>query len=99
MWVYAETIPNAAYQLDIYEENNNYLGTFYDYADSGGYVSFLWDLTDGNGHTFDSTNFFGVFTVDSRHCSGAGSGINAVSHRLACLLAKYSLVDYNSNLV
>lgn len=28
-------------------------------------ISFIWDLTDGNGHTFDSTNFLGVFTVDT----------------------------------
>ncbi len=71
MWVYAETIPNAAYQLDIYDENTNYLGTFNDYADSGGYISFLWDLTDGNGHTFGSTNFFGVFTVDTSSLSSS----------------------------
>ena len=69
MWVYAETIPYAAYQLDIYDENTNYLGTFYDYADSGGYISFLWDLTDGNGYTFESTNFFGIFTVDTSSLS------------------------------
>jgi len=69
MWIYAETIPNAAYEIDIYDESTNYLGSFYDYADSGGYISFLWDLTDGNGHTFDSTNFYGVFTVDTSSLS------------------------------
>ena len=69
MWVYAETIPNAAYELDIYDENTNYLGSFYDYADGGGYISFIWDLTDGNGNTFDSTNFYGAFTVDTSSLS------------------------------
>lgn len=69
MWIYAETIPNAAYQIDMYDENTNYLGSFVDYADGGGYISFLWDLTDGNGHTFDSTNFYGVFTVDTSSLS------------------------------
>ncbi len=28
-----------------------------------GLISFIWDLTDGGGHTFESTNFTGVFTV------------------------------------
>lgn len=69
MWVYAKTIPDAAYQLDIYDENSNYLGTFSDYADSGGYISFTWDLTDGNGYTFENTNFAGVFTVDTSFLS------------------------------
>ena len=69
MWVYAQTIPDAAYELDIYDENTNYLGTFSDYADGGGYISFTWDLTDGNGNTFDSTNFYGVFTVDTSSSS------------------------------
>jgi hypothetical protein len=65
MWIFAQTIPDAAYEIDMYDESTNYLGSFYDYADGGGYISFLWDLTDGNGHTFDSTNFFGLFTVDT----------------------------------
>lgn len=69
MWIYAETIPNAAYQIGMYDENTNYLGSFSDYADGGGYISFLWDLTDGQGHTFDSTNFYGVFTVDTSSLS------------------------------
>jgi hypothetical protein len=69
MWLYAETIPYAAYQIDMYDENTNYFGSFADYADGGGYISFLWDLTDGNGHTFDSTNFYGVFTVDTSSLS------------------------------
>lgn len=65
MWIFAQTIPDAAYQIDMYDENTNYLGTFSDYADDSGYISFLWDLTDGEGDTYDSTNFLGVFTVDT----------------------------------
>lgn len=65
MWIYAETIPDAAYTIDMYDENTNYFGTFADSADDSGVISFLWDLTDGEGNTFDSTNFFGVFTVDT----------------------------------
>lgn len=73
MWIYAQTIPDAAYQIDIYDENTNYLGSFADYADSGGYISFIWDLTDGNGNAFDSTNFYGVFTVDTSSLSSLSS--------------------------
>jgi hypothetical protein len=65
MWIYAVTIPNVICQIDMYDENTNYLGFFQDYADGNGVISFLWDLTDGNGHTFNSTNFYGVFTVDT----------------------------------
>ncbi|HEY4258303.1 MAG TPA: hypothetical protein VGM66_13905 [Candidatus Udaeobacter sp.] len=65
MWIYAQTIPNAAYEIDLYDESTNYLGSFDDYADGNGTISFIWDLTDGSGDTFDSTNFFGVFTVDT----------------------------------
>jgi hypothetical protein len=65
MWIYAVTIPNAAYELDIYDENTNYLGTFEDYADSSGTISFIWNLVDANNNLSDSTNFLGVFTVDT----------------------------------
>lgn len=63
MWVYAETIPNAPFTIDMYDESTNYLGTFSGSANSGGVISFLWDLTDGYGNAFDSTNFYGVFTI------------------------------------
>jgi hypothetical protein len=79
MWIFAQTIPNAAYQIDLYDENTNYLGSFMDYADGGGYISFIWDLTDGNGHTFDSTNFSGVFTVDTSSLSSMSSSMSANS--------------------
>jgi hypothetical protein len=65
MWIYAETIPNALYVIDMYDENTNYLGSFSDYADGNGVISFIWDLTDGDGHTFDSIKFTGVFTVNT----------------------------------
>lgn len=65
MWIYAETIPDANYEIDIYDEGTNFLGSFFDSADDNGVISFIWDLTDGSGNTFDSTNFFGVFTVDT----------------------------------
>lgn len=63
MWLYAETIPNAAYQIDMYDDSNSYFGSFGGSADGSGVISFLWDLTDGNGYTFTSTNFTGVFGV------------------------------------
>jgi hypothetical protein len=65
MWVYATTIPNAGYKLDMYDDNTNYLGTFGGNADSTGTISFLWNLVDDNGNPSDSTNFFGVFTVNT----------------------------------
>ncbi|MGH7951235.1 MAG: hypothetical protein ACREFE_04865 [Limisphaerales bacterium] len=69
MWIYAETIPDAAYQIDMYDENTNYLGSFTGSADDSGVISFLWDLTDGNGDLSDSTNFTGAFTVDTSSLS------------------------------
>lgn len=65
MWVYAETVPNATYTLDMYDENTNYIGTFADSADANGVISFLWDLIDPGGSPDTNTNFLGVFTVDT----------------------------------
>ena len=65
MWIYAQTIPYAEYQIDMYDQDSSYLGYFWGYTDDNGVISFLWNLTDGHGHTFDSTNFTGVFTVDT----------------------------------
>jgi len=83
MWIYAQTIPNAGYEIDLYDENTNYLGSFNDYADADGTVSFTWDLTDGNGNTFDSTNFFGVFTVTNSSSSNIRSALTAQSGSVA----------------
>ena len=74
MWIYAQTIPNAAYQIDMYDENTNYLGAFTGSADSSGLISFIWDL---GGLT--STNFSGVFTVDTSSLSGMSSGMSVKS--------------------
>jgi len=74
MWIYAQTIPNAAYQIDMYDENTNYLGAFTGSADSSGLISFIWDL---GGLT--STNFSGVFTVDISSLSGMSSGMSVKS--------------------
>lgn len=65
MWVYAETIPNAAYTLDMYDENTNYIGTFAGNADANGVISFLWNLIDPNGSPDTNTNFLGVYTVNT----------------------------------
>jgi len=83
MWIYAQTIPNAAYSLDLYDENTNFLGSFDDYADGNGIISFVWDLTDGNGNAFDSTNFFGVFTVTNSNSPNLRSPLAARSGSVA----------------
>jgi hypothetical protein len=70
LWVFAQTLPNAAYSLDIYDESNTYVGTFEDYSDTNGYISFIWNLVDPSGATNYSTNFSGVFTVDTSSLSG-----------------------------
>ena len=64
MWIYFQTIPDASVQIDIFGEKSNYLGSFDPTSDTNGIVSFLWDLTDGNGHRFKDTSFSGVFTLE-----------------------------------
>jgi hypothetical protein len=66
MWLYATTVTNAAYTIDMYDQNTNYFGSFSGNADGGGNISFLWNLVDGNGITHTDTNFFGVFTVNTQ---------------------------------
>ena len=61
---FALDTPDEIVGVVFYDENTNYLGSFLDFADTNGVISFNWDLTDGQGDTFDSTNFYGVFTVD-----------------------------------
>ncbi|MGH7991222.1 MAG: hypothetical protein ACREDS_13655, partial [Limisphaerales bacterium] len=65
MWIYAQTIPDASFQLEMYDENTNDLGYFAGNADGNGVISFLWNLVDGEGVTHNDTNFLGVFTVDT----------------------------------
>jgi hypothetical protein len=74
MWIYAQTITNTAFQIDMYDENTNYLGSFTGAADGNGVISFLWDL---GGLT--STNFYGVFTVDTSSLASMSSGGSAQS--------------------
>lgn len=64
MWVYAQTPPNENVEIDIYDETSAYLGSFFPTSDNNGNISFLWDLTDGEGDTFTDTNFTGVFTLE-----------------------------------
>lgn len=64
MWIYFQTIPGASVQIDVYGQDTNYLGSFQPTSDTNGIVSFLWDLTDGNGHRFKDTSFGGVFTLE-----------------------------------
>ena len=63
MWIYAQTVPNAPYQLDMYDDTTNYLGSFTGNADTNGTISFLWGLYDYQGNLSTSTNFTGVYTV------------------------------------
>jgi hypothetical protein len=65
MWIYATTIPDASFEVDVYGETNNYIGSFNGNADDTGTISFLWNFVDGDGITHDDTNFLGVFTVDT----------------------------------
>ena len=64
MWIYFQTIPGASVQIDIYGQDTNYVGSFRPTSDTNGIVSFLWDLTDGNGHRFKDASFSGVFTLE-----------------------------------
>ncbi len=99
MWIFAQTIPNAAYEIDMYDESNNYLGSFEDYTDPDGYISFLWNLEDYTGTLNSSTNFAGVFTVDTSSLPGnsviRGNASAASSTNLA--LAHKTLVQVKSN--
>lgn len=65
MWIYAQTIPNANYQLDLYDQNTNYLGSFTGTSDANGAISFLWNLVDASGNPTSSSTYYGVYTVDT----------------------------------
>ena len=99
MWIFAQTIPNAAYEIDMYDENYNYLGSFEDYSDPNGYISFLWNLVDATGNINYSTNFAGVFTVDTSSLAGDSIAVgNASSSNATNLaLAQKTLVQVKAN--
>ncbi|MGH7991116.1 MAG: hypothetical protein ACREDS_13110, partial [Limisphaerales bacterium] len=61
---------------------NAYVGSFYPTSDANGFVSFTWDLTDGNGNTFPDTNFLGVWTLVSSPGIGQSSNVK-IAHSTA----------------
>jgi len=73
MWVFAQTIPNSVYQIEMYDQNTNYVGTFSGNADGYGYISFIWSLQNRSGQVLTDTNFFGIFTVNTSSMSGTTS--------------------------
>jgi hypothetical protein len=67
MWILAQSaIAPANYQIDMYTGDNvdqaDYIGSFSNYT-ADGVISFLWDLTDGNGYSYTNDSFTGVFSV------------------------------------
>ncbi|HTV42760.1 MAG TPA: hypothetical protein VMF08_19505, partial [Candidatus Sulfotelmatobacter sp.] len=80
MWIYCQTLPNADVEIDMYDENTNYLGSFFPISDSNGVISFDWNLTDVNGNPLSDTNYMGYFTlftspdIVSPAVSGTGLG-------------------------
>jgi hypothetical protein len=74
MWVHAEmAIPEADYEVAMYADETNYIGSFYGYTDDG-VISFLWDLTDGGSYTFTNETFKGEFYVTPTGNRASGSG-------------------------
>lgn len=64
MWIYAQTVPNALVELDMYDENTNYIGTFEPTSDGNGVISFIWNLTDPNGQPLKRHEFHGCMDCD-----------------------------------
>lgn len=73
MWIYAQTIPNANFQLDMYDQNTNYLGSFTGAADPNGVISFLWNFVDYNGNLTSSSTYYGFYTVDTSSLTNSGA--------------------------
>lgn len=75
MWIYAElAIPQADYEIAMYADETNYIGSFYG-STSDGVISFIWDLTDGGSYTFTNETFRGEFYITPAAASlpsGAG---------------------------
>lgn len=71
IWVYAElAVPEADVFIDVYSEEEEYIGTFAD-STTNGIISFPWDLTDPLGQPLTNETFHAVFNVS---LAGAGSG-------------------------
>ena len=79
MWVHAQSVPNATYRIDMYDQNTNYLGAFGGNTDGNGYISFIWTLQDRNGQLLTDTNFSGIFTVDTSSLSTSTMGMKMSS--------------------
>ena len=63
MWLYAEVeTPEADYEVAMYADETNYLGSFFG-STSNGVISFLWDLTDGQGYTFTNDTFSAEYII------------------------------------
>lgn len=74
MWVHAElAVPQADFVIDVYASETNFIGSFSG-STSDGIISFLWDLTDGNGYTFEDQTFRGDFHVTPTGGTAAGTG-------------------------
>ncbi|MFN3407882.1 MAG: Ig-like domain-containing protein [Limisphaerales bacterium] len=63
MWLYAElATPEADYEIAMYADETNYLGSFFG-STSDGVISFLWDLTDGQSYTFTNDTFSAEYII------------------------------------
>jgi hypothetical protein len=63
LWVYARlAIQQAVYEIDMYGESNDYIGTFSG-STGNGIISFAWDLTDPQGNPRTDMSFTGQFFV------------------------------------
>jgi hypothetical protein len=69
MWVHAQsTVYPADYQIAMYADDTNYLGAFSG-TTANGTISFIWDLTDGNGYPLSQETFRAEF-----YLTGTGAG-------------------------
>ena len=74
MWLNAKVrVPVATVEIKMHDANDNYIGSFFK-STTNGTISFIWDLTDGNGFTFADASFRGEFYVSAPAGSGGGGG-------------------------